>query len=382
MGTDTIFAAIAAICCGVKCAQIYIGLYSKVLDVFPMANQKCFVNTLLDVIRKRGAPDFLASDSAIVERSDRVLDVLRNLIIDDWASEPKYQHQNFVEQVWGHLKRNVNWIMNWRDVDPTAWLLCTQWCADVMNHTAEKSLGWRPPLQVLTNQTIDISIMLVFVFWDLVYVARYDDSEYHGQVGSDKSSEVLGWFVGFAHDCGHALTFKVLTCDSKRVINRSRLRLANVQENNLKLDKQLHPKPTRVYIESASEKNTKLPAIDIGKNPFQMFEEPEESPKNQDIPEESILDIVNEKSDEDTVDSNPKDEVEETPSKPETPQEILETARSKRYKRRNQQRQSMVGEIETVEEEETNEEADSQTVTNEEANMRGTYCWNDNLYHC
>jgi hypothetical protein len=35
---------------------------------------------------------------------------------------------------------------------PDAWLLLSEWIADVMNHTAE-SLNWRPPLQVLTGQT-------------------------------------------------------------------------------------------------------------------------------------------------------------------------------------------------------------------------------------
>ena len=47
--------------------------------------------------------------------------------------------------------------MNWRNVDPSAWLLCAQWVADVMNHTSEKSLNWKPPLQVLTGQIIDIA---------------------------------------------------------------------------------------------------------------------------------------------------------------------------------------------------------------------------------
>ena len=65
--------------------------------------------------------------------------------------------------------------MNHRNVDPEAWLLCIIWIADVMNHTAEKSLGWRMPLEVLTGETVDISILLCFLFWDVVYVSRYKD---------------------------------------------------------------------------------------------------------------------------------------------------------------------------------------------------------------
>ena len=126
--------------------------------------------------------------------------------------------------------------MNWRNVPANAWLLCGKYVCDIMNHTSEQSLNWRPPLQVLTGQTVDISILLQFVFWDVVYVARYDDQQYHGQVGSQKSSEIRGRFVGFAWNVGHALTFKVLTDDTNRVICRSRLRLCKDGEKNLKLD--------------------------------------------------------------------------------------------------------------------------------------------------
>ncbi len=201
-----------------------------------MATEKEFVNTLEDEIRKRGAMDKLISDSARVEISNRVEDILRALCIDDWQSEANYQHQNFAEHQWRHLKCNISWFMNWRNVPANLWLLCSQWVADVMNHTAEESLRNRPPLQVLTGQTIDISILLIFLFWDVVYVTRYDDTSYHGQIGSEKSSEVRGRFVGFAWDVGHALTFKVLTDNTQRIICRSRVRLSKSGENNLKLD--------------------------------------------------------------------------------------------------------------------------------------------------
>ena len=78
-------------------AQIFVGRKSLVTDVFGMSSDAQFVNTLEDVIRKRGAMDKLISDSARVEISRRVLDILCSLCIDDWQSEPNYQHQNFAE---------------------------------------------------------------------------------------------------------------------------------------------------------------------------------------------------------------------------------------------------------------------------------------------
>ena len=162
--------------------------------------------------------DTLISDSAQVETSKRVKDILRALIIDDHQSEANYQHQNFAEHQWKLIKHNTNWLMNWRNVPAYAWLLCGQYVCDIMNHTSERSLNWKPPLQMLTGQTIDISILLQFLFWDVVYVARYNDHQYHGQIGSTKSSEICGRFVGFAWNVGHALTFKVLTDDTNKVI--------------------------------------------------------------------------------------------------------------------------------------------------------------------
>ena len=272
VASDTIFTEVPAIDTGgQKMAQLFIGRKSLVADAYGMSTTAQFVNTLEDVIRKRGAMDKLITDSARVEVSKRVADILRALCIDDWQSEPNYQSQNFAEHRWKHIKRNVNYFMNWRNVDANAWLLCLKWVTDVMNHTAEKSLGWRPPLQVLTGQTVDISILLCFLFWDVVYCARYKDDSYPGQVGSKKSSEIRGRFVGFAWDVGHALTFKVLTDDTKKVICRSRIRLAKDGENNLKLDVEAGAVPQRIYIQSKRDSESGdviLPTIDMTKCPF------------------------------------------------------------------------------------------------------------------
>ena len=272
VATDTIEAGTEAICTnGQKYAQIFIGRKSRVIDVYGMATSAEFVNTLEDVIRKRGAMDKLISDSARVEISRRVQDILRALFIDSWQSEAYFQWQNFAEHGWKFLKHNVQFIMNWRNVMPGAWLLCMQWVADVMNHTSEKSLKWRPPLEVLTGQTIDISILLCFLFWDVCYVSRYKGRDYSDRVGEQKSSEIRAWFVGFAWDVGHAMTFKFLTCDTLQIIKRSRARLAKVGENNLKLDVAAGAVPERIYIHSKRKDDDRLPTIDVTTNPYSIM---------------------------------------------------------------------------------------------------------------
>ena len=272
--TDTVYAEVPAIGTnGQTMAQIFVGRSSHVTDVFGMTNEDEFINTLSDVVRKRGAMDTLVSDHAQVEMSKRVNEFLREYIIRARQTEPNYQHQNFAEHRYNHMKRHHKFIMNYRKVEACAWLLCLNWISDVMNMTSEKSLGWRTPLEVLTGQTTDISIALIFVFWDKVIVSRYEDSSYSGGLGTVKESEISGRFVGFSWNVGHALTFLILTDDTRKIISRSRVKLANVPENKLIIDMKDEVKPEhRPFIRSKLDPNddpsVSLPTIDISNNPI------------------------------------------------------------------------------------------------------------------
>ena len=233
VATDSMFADVPAVDSpGYTCAQIFVGRSSLLADAYGMVSVKEFVNALLDNIRDRGAMDKLISDHANYEMTPRVKDILRALMIGHWKSEPYYQHQNFAEHRWGHIKANLEWLMAFLDVDPDCWLLALQYVCVVMNLTAERSLGWRTPVEVATGETPDISILLFFMFWDVVYCARHTNK----QPGSQKGQEIRGRFVGFAFDVGHALTFLVLTDDTRKVIKRSVLRLADCPENQIRMD--------------------------------------------------------------------------------------------------------------------------------------------------
>jgi hypothetical protein len=75
--------------------------------------------------------DKLITDSARVEISKQIVDILRSLCIDAWQSEPHYQHQNFAEHRWKAFKRNVDWFMNWE----MSWIrmaTTSEWIADVI----------------------------------------------------------------------------------------------------------------------------------------------------------------------------------------------------------------------------------------------------------
>jgi len=140
-----------------------------------------------------------------------------------------------------------------------------------MNHTAEKSLGNRPPLQILEGCTIDISILLYFLFWDIVYVSHVDDKEHHGQIGSKKSSLVHGRMVSFAWNVGHGLRYKVLTDDTQKIICRSRLRLASDAENKVEEARRMQPSKDRFFLDSKhdfDDPTTTLPTLEAFDCPF------------------------------------------------------------------------------------------------------------------
>jgi hypothetical protein len=101
-------------------------------------------------------------------------------------------------------------------------------------------------------------------------------------VGSEESSEIRGQFVGFSKNVGHALTFKILTDDTQKIIHRSQVRLASVGENNLKLDMEAGAVPEQIYIHSKrdhTDPDVVLPTINAFATPFVLDEEELEAHK-------------------------------------------------------------------------------------------------------
>jgi hypothetical protein len=220
LATDTVYSDVPAVDSGVTSAQLFVGLTSTVCDVYPLKTDSAFINTLEDVIRRRGAPSKLVSDRAQVEISGRVKDILRSLMIGDWQSEPHQQHQNPAERKYQDVKRMANTIMDRTGSPPTTWLLALMYVCFVLNFTASAALNWRTPTEVLTGSTPDISPLLRFAWWDPVYYMM-DDSSFPSD-----SRERRGRFVGISEHVGHAMTYMILTDDTQKIIHRSNVRTA------------------------------------------------------------------------------------------------------------------------------------------------------------
>jgi Reverse transcriptase (RNA-dependent DNA polymerase) len=221
VATDTVMSDTPSIGCGSKCAQIFVGRESLVTDVYGMKTDKEFVTTLEDNIRRRGAMEKLISDRALAEIGSKVHDILRALFIDDWQSEPHHQHQNFAELHYSTIKTRTNVLMNRTGAPANAWLYCLKYICFVFNHVSSKILDWRTPLTVLTGETTDISILMLFTFWEDVFYSTTDTSF------PSESTEESGNFIGFSEHVGDMMTFIVLSKSTKRILYRSNVCSAN-----------------------------------------------------------------------------------------------------------------------------------------------------------
>jgi hypothetical protein len=107
-----------AVDCGVTSAQFYIGrhTWSEMSSPWPPTSS---LSTLPNIIPERGAMTKLISDSAKLEISARVKDVLRAFIIDDWQSDHIISTRTLLNEDTKTPKSYVNdpqslwcWMMN------------------------------------------------------------------------------------------------------------------------------------------------------------------------------------------------------------------------------------------------------------------------------
>ena len=176
VATDTVFSDTPAVDSGVKQAQVFVGRDTLVADACPMKSWKQFVNTLEDNIRRRGATDKLLSDSAKPEISNKVMDILMAYHISNWHSEPYHQNQSNAEWRYRTIKSWTNTVMNRSGPPTNCRLLCLIYVCYLLNYIACTALDGKIPLLALTGITPDISIILLFTFYQPVFYATYDQN--------------------------------------------------------------------------------------------------------------------------------------------------------------------------------------------------------------
>jgi hypothetical protein len=167
MATDTIQSDTPAINGGEKYAQFFVGVRSLLSDAHGMKSLASFPGVLTNQIVDHGAPTKLISDSAKVETSMAVRDILCTYGISSWQSEPYHQHQNPAEWCYQMVKCMCNTILDCTGALAYCWLLCLMYVCVILNNTYALSIHGTP-LRMVTGTTNDISQLLYFSFYEPV----------------------------------------------------------------------------------------------------------------------------------------------------------------------------------------------------------------------
>ena len=202
-------------------AQLFVGKDTLVSDVYPMQSSKQFVHTLEDNIQFQGAMSKLISDYAQVEISNKVKDILRMYHSSSWHSEPYHQNQNPAEWCYRTIKAWTNTILNRTGAPAHCWLLCMSYACYILNHLSCKSLKGQLPLTKLYGITPDISIIMMYTFYQSVFYAS------HNQSFPSTSEEKHAFWVGFGEHIGDAITHKLLDSSSNKIIYHSAVQPAD-----------------------------------------------------------------------------------------------------------------------------------------------------------
>ena len=108
--------------------------------------------------------------------------------------------------------------MNRSGSPANCWLLCMIYVCYILNHIACDLLNGSIPLLVLYGITPDISIMLLYTFYQAVFYATHD------QHFPSESEERAAFWVGFGEHCGDAMTHKLLDKITQKIVYRSAVR--------------------------------------------------------------------------------------------------------------------------------------------------------------
>ena len=209
---DTVFSPIAA-WGGDTAAQVFYGLKSHVINVYGMKSEAGVPKAYQDFIRDEGIPTVLRCDNSQAQKSEKVNEINRELLVKDGWSEPYNQQQNPVELCavqW--LKKNQKILCDRCGADDRDWLEAFYYLADIHNICSDPTLDDLPPLSVHRGNTCDISPYLLFRFKQKVCYLDHEQS-------FPSTNELDGYWMGVAQNVGDFMTFCIYDAKTNRILN-------------------------------------------------------------------------------------------------------------------------------------------------------------------
>ena len=113
------------------------------------------------------------------------------------------------------IKAWTTTILNMTGAPANCWLLCMSKVCYILNHICCDSLKGQIPLTKLYGVTPDISIIMMYTFFQSVYYAS------HNQSFPSTSEGKHAFWVGFGEHVGDAITHKLLNSSSNKILCRS-----------------------------------------------------------------------------------------------------------------------------------------------------------------
>ena len=170
-----------------------------------------------------GIPIGIITDGAKEENLGRWEEVRKKFILPQRTTEPHTPSQNRCEIEIRETKDHYRRLMDRKRVPEELWDFGMKYTADIRQIIARPNLDHRSAYEVLTGRTPDISNLLDFEFYDWI--------KYFEPTAFPASREVLGRWLGQAHDVGQALCYYILK-ENGQVIARSSVRKLTTEEIN------------------------------------------------------------------------------------------------------------------------------------------------------
>ena len=204
MYTDTLFADVNSRRMN-KCAQVFVIPELRWIAVMALKTKGDAHLALDQIFRTVGAPQTLISDGSKEQTLGMFRQKCRDAGVKVHTTEPYTPWSDLAEGYIRELKKKVRRRMCSCRVPKRLWDDCMEFEAEIMSHTAHDTLELQGqvPQAVVTGQSVDISRLAEFAFYDWVYwydqTAKFPDEK-----------KTLGRYLGPSRDVGSAMCAKII----------------------------------------------------------------------------------------------------------------------------------------------------------------------------
>ena len=171
--TDTLFSLTPGLR-GISCAQLFVGKSSHFASVYGMQTESKGPSAQQDFIREHSIPNILCNDKSKMQTGTAWNNILCKYSIKAKLTKPHHPQQNPAERRIKTVKTYTSKIMDQTGAPPKTWFLCLLYSVYLLNHTAVEPLGWCTPIKNCFGNTPDISSLLQFTFYELIYFLDQD----------------------------------------------------------------------------------------------------------------------------------------------------------------------------------------------------------------